>query len=133
MKRTYFPQYCFIINSTALFIWIMFKNGIASLELPAIGLEDVKLLPHHSQTFANDGALDVACRMSILRKSHVPCHYFCNVPVDLKMVPCRMSILRNIPCHVAYIFPRVTIGSMSHVDFKNWPCRRVKFRLQEPQ
>ena len=28
-------------------------------------------------------------------------------------------------------FP-TSIGSMSHVDFKKWPCRRVEFKGQEP-
>ena len=26
----------------------------------------------------------------------------------------------------------MSLGSMSHGDFKKWPCRRVKFRDQEP-
>ena len=35
------------------------------------------------------------CRMSILRNGYVPCHYFYNFHVDFKIVPCRMSMLRN--------------------------------------
>ena len=34
------------------------------------------------------GALDGGpqCRVAILRNGNVPCHYFLNVPVDLKIV-----------------------------------------------
>ena len=26
----------------------------------------------------------------------------------------------------------MSLGSMSHVDFKKWPCRRVEFKGQDP-
>ena len=65
------------------------------------------------------------------KKSPFPCHYIWNVPADFKMVPCHMSILSNVLCRVVYFF-LVSIGSMSHVDFKNWPCRRVRVRGTGP-
>ena len=65
------------------------------------------------------------------KKSPFPCHYICNVPVDFKMVPCHMSISNNVLCRDVYFF-LVSIGSMSHVDVKNWPCHRVKFRGKGP-
>ena len=33
---------------------------------------------------------------------------------------------------VSVIFPLVSIGFMSPVDFKKWPCRPVDFKGQEP-
>ena len=44
----------------------------------------------------------------------------------LNKVECRMSNLKNAPCHFTNIFP-MSIGFMSHVDFKKWPCRPVNF------
>ena len=40
--------------------------------------------------FFTSGPLDVGprCRVSILRNSHVMCHYFCNVHVNYEMVLC---------------------------------------------
>ena len=35
------------------------------------------------------------CRMSNLINPHVPCHFCCCFHVHLKIVPCRMLILRN--------------------------------------
>ena len=35
------------------------------------------------------------CRLSILRNANVPCLYFSNVPVDFKVVRCRLSNLRK--------------------------------------
>ena len=64
------------------------------------------------------------CHMSNLRNSHVPCHHLLNVHVDSKIGQCRMSILRNSICHVV-IISLLTIGPMSHVDFKKCPCHRV--------
>ena len=69
--------------------------------------------------------------------------------------PCRLSILRNAnvaclcrllmsmshvefkkyPCLMSlYFFKpcRMSIGSMSHVEFKKWPCRPVEFEGQGP-
>ena len=48
------------------------------------------------------------CRLSILRNGNVPCRYFWNVPVDLKIVQ-RRAILRNgnVPCHY---FLRLPVG-----------------------
>ena len=42
-----------------------------------------------------------------------------------------MSNLRNGPCHVTNIFP-MSIGFMSHVDFKKGSCRPVEFKGQGP-
>ena len=39
------------------------------------------------------------CYFSILRNGNVPCHYFSNVPADLKVVQSCLSNLRK--CHVA--------------------------------
>ena len=36
-----------------------------------------------------------------------------------------MSLLFLKPC-------RMSIGSMSHVEFKKWPCRPVEFKGQGP-
>ena len=49
--------------------------------------------------------------MSNLKNGNVPCPYFCNIHVDFKIVACRMSNLRNCPCHVTNIF----LMSMFHV------------------
>ena len=35
------------------------------------------------------------CRLSILGNDNVPCRYFLNVPVDFKIVQCRLSNLRK--------------------------------------
>ena len=48
------------------------------------------------------------------------------------MSPCHMSVLRNTPCLVTYFYSHVNIGSMSHVGFKKWLCRCVKFKRQGP-
>ena len=71
------------------------------------------------------GALDGGSPMSHvdIRNDHVPCHYFCNFNVDLKMVQCDMSILGNTLCCVVYFCPPLAGRSMSPVDFKKWPCR----------
>ena len=67
--------------------------------------------------------------MSNLRNLHVPCYYFDYVHVDFRMRPWRMAILRNVMLFIIYL---LSIGPMPHVDFKKWPCRRVKFRGQGP-
>ena len=36
------------------------------------------------------------------------------------------------PMSCRLFFFLVSLGSMSHVDFKEWTCRRVEFRGQEP-
>ena len=61
------------------------------------------------------------CRLSILKNDNVPCRYFLNVPVDLKIAQCHLSILRNgkIPCHYFGRFP---------VDFKIVQCRLSNLR-----
>ena len=55
------------------------------------------------------GALDGGplCRLSILRKGNVPCRYFRHFPVDFKIVQCRISNLRSVPCHVINVFSNV--------------------------
>ena len=55
------------------------------------------------------------------------CCYFSHFHVDLKMVSCRMSNLRN-DLHMSIIFVLMVIGSMSHVDFKKLPCRPAEFK-----
>ena len=57
--------------------------------------------------------------MSVLRNGHLPCHYFCNIHVNFKMIPYPMSNLRNALCRVTYFFPHV---ARLHVDFKKLPC-----------
>ena len=34
---------------------------------------------------------------------------------------------------MSFIFILTSLGSMSHVDFKKWPCRRVEFKGQDSQ
>ena len=78
------------------------------------------------------GALDGGgpkCGILILRNAHVPCHYFCNVHIDLKK--CRTSNLRHTFV-IVFIFIHLSLGSVSHVDFEKWPCRVVEFKGQEP-
>ena len=41
------------------------------------------------------------CRLSILRNCNVFCHYCLNVPVDFKVVQCRLSNLRNSPVNLS--------------------------------
>ena len=55
--------------------------------------------------------------MSNLINGNVPCRYLCVSHVNLKIVLCRMSNLRNGPFHVTNIFP-MSVGFMLHVDFK---------------
>ena len=55
------------------------------------------------------------CRLSMLRSGNLPCRYFLNVPVDYKIVLCRLSNLRNAPCHVTNTF--------AHVDRLHVACR----------
>ena len=35
------------------------------------------------------------CRLSILRNGNIPCRYFSNVPVEFRVVKCRLSNLRK--------------------------------------
>ena len=59
---------------------------------------------------------------SILRNSHVSCHYFCNFYFEFNKVPYRMS---NILCHIVLYSP-ITRLYMSHVDIL-----RVKSPIHE--
>ena len=59
------------------------------------------------------------CCMSVLRSGHVPCHYFCNIHVNFKMIPYPMLILRNTLCCVPYFSPDI---ARLHVDFKKLQC-----------
>ena len=63
------------------------------------------------------GALDggLTCRISNLTNGNVPCPYVFNIHVEFKIISCRMSNLRNCPCHVIYIF--------CHVDRFYVACR----------
>ena len=47
------------------------------------------------------------CCMSILRNGNVPCHYFCNFPVDPKIVLCYLSNLGNVNVMSVIFFSRV--------------------------
>ena len=50
--------------------------------------------------------------------------------VTPKMFPCHMSILINI--HVlSLVYFLMTLGSMSHVNFKKQPCCSVEVKGQE--
>ena len=33
---------------------------------------------------------------------------------------------------MSFIFIRLSLDPMSHVDLKKWPCRRVEFKGQDP-
>ena len=69
--------------------------------------------------------------MSNLRNANVPCCYLCIIHGDFKIAQYRMSNLRNGHVMSLIIFP-VSIGFMSHVDFKKRPCRPVEFKGQGP-
>ena len=69
--------------------------------------------------------------MPILRNGNVLCRHFYNFHVNLKIVKCLLSNLRKGWCHVDSIF-LMSIGSMSHVDYKKWQCRPVKSTGQGP-
>ena len=43
------------------------------------------------------------------------------------------TCIRIDSCHVTNLFPMMSIGFMSHVDFKKRPCRPVEFKGQGPQ
>ena len=43
------------------------------------------------------------------KKSLFPCHYFCNFHVDLRMVPCTMSIL-GTPNAMSLSFPLMSMS-----------------------
>ena len=68
---------------------------------------------------------DPQCRMSILRNGNVPCRYFCNFHVDFRTSPVEF---KDRP--MSLIFFPMSLGSMSHVDFKKWQCRPVDFKGQ---
>ena len=57
-------------------------------------------------------------------------HYFCTFHVEFQITKCRLSNLRKGPCHVTNIL--MSIGLMSHVNFKKRPCRPVDFKGQGP-
>ena len=62
-----------------------------------------------------------------------PVIIFGNFHVDFKIAKCHLSNVRKGPCHVTNTFSYMSIiSSMSHVDFKKWPCRPVKFKGQGP-
>ena len=65
-----------------------------------------------------------------LRHPHIPCHYLYNFPINLKKV--QISHVEIDKYHVmSVIFINMSIGLMSHIDFKKRPCRPVKFKGQE--
>ena len=53
----------------------------------------------------------------------------CNVHADSKKASWNMSNLRNV---MSFIFILMSLGSMLHVDFMKWPCRRLEFKGQDP-
>ena len=68
------------------------------------------------------------CCMSNSRSGRVPCRYFCNS--HFITVQFRISNLRNGQCHFTNIFP-MSIGLMSHVNFRKWRCGPVGFKGEE--
>ena len=60
------------------------------------------------------------CRMSILRNGNVPCCCFCNFHVDFKISECRLSNVKNGPCHVG-IFSHVYRRHV--IEMPVSPCR----------
>ena len=86
----------------------------------SIGLCLVLTKASHATPCPHEEVLDgrSSCRLSNLRNPLVPCHYHYNFPVDLKKSQCRMSI----------IYFLMSIGLMSHVDFKKRLCRPVEFK-----
>ena len=40
--------------------------------------------------------------------------------------------MKHVPYVVSCFYFLVSLGPMSHVNFKKWPCRRVEYRDQEP-
>ena len=70
--------------------------------------------------------------MGVFPKSHV----------DYEKSPCSISIflqsllltlnLRNIPCHAIHFVLLCSLCCVLRVNFKERPCRCVKFRGQEP-
>ena len=53
--------------------------------------------------------------MSILKWAHVACRF------------------QEIAYVMSFIISLLSIGPMSHVDFKKWPCRHVELRGQRPK
>ena len=70
------------------------------------------------------------CRMSNLRKDHVPCHYFCNSLVIFKYSAV-VSQIKGMAHVMSLIFFPSVAGA--HFDFRKWLCRDVKFKGQEPR
>ena len=66
--------------------------------------------------------------MSNLRNGNVNCHDFSNFHVNFKIVFMShgMAYVMSIICFL------MSIGSMSHVDFRNRPCHPVEFKCQGP-
>ena len=68
--------------------------------------------------------------------SHVKFKKMAMSPVTILKIP--MSIWKrfNVTCSMAYVmsivFFLMSIGSMSHVEFKKQPCRPVEFNGQRP-
>ena len=55
---------------------------------------------------------------------------YCTFYVDLKMITWHVLILRHNP--MSFISFLLSLGSMSHVNFRKWSRRHVEFRVQEP-
>ena len=93
-------------------------------------ISDPRVLPRSTDTVgALDGGSPVSpVDLKKMAMSHVIVAYF---------PQCHMSNLREgyVYCHYYIIFnplSYVTIGPMSHVEFKKCPCRPVDFRGQRP-
>ena len=57
--------------------------------------------------------------------------FACSIKMYGALDQCRRSILINGNVMSLILFP-MSISSMSHVDFKKWPCRPVEFKGQGP-
>ena len=66
------------------------------------------------------------------KKCQCPLSLYLHYQVDFKIAKCRLSNLRKAHIMSLIFFP-ASIGFMSHVNFKEWPCRPVDFNGQGPQ
>ena len=61
--------------------------------------------------------------LSILRNGNVPCHYILNVPVDFKIVQCRLSNLRKDRVALSNLRNRGHLRTLTNE-------RRLSFRVE---
>ena len=80
-----------------------------------------RYLVHFKRLAPGSSTVRLQCHMSILRNDHGSCQYLCNFPVNFKVVPYTMLMLRIILYCANYFF-QMWLGSMSHVIFfRKWP------------